>query len=90
MAELTERIMSELETRNVKSLKQTRQTLEAIEGELINDITREILDSILGYVEDMDKPTPLEIYIWLKQRREELDIEEQTEEETEEQEEKEE
>jgi hypothetical protein len=77
MAELTERIMSELETRNVKSLRQTRQVLESIEKGIIDDIMRNILDMILDYVENADKPTPLEIYVWLKQRREELDSEEE-------------
>jgi len=85
MAELAEHIMLELENRNVKSLKQTKQALESIEKNIIDNIMRNVLDTILDYVENADKPTPLEIYVWLKQRREELDTEEEeTEEEQEE------
>jgi len=70
LGELTEKIMLELEKRNVKSLKQVRQVLEKIEEQVEGDIVNSFLDTIIDSIEK-DKDL-LTLYISLRNMKDDL------------------
>lgn len=68
MGKVVEQIMSEFETRKVKSLKDVKKVLFDIEDDVNENAINDLLGTLIDYIEK-ERPDTLDLYIMLKRMR---------------------